>query len=86
MSERAVKEPNMGTAHYSETLYSSLCLSVFIFNISTYLTFKRPGWYLNFNARFMRNILFEQKKIKYHKINGTLWKRKQIMQHVLKML
>jgi hypothetical protein len=29
-----------------------------------WLTFKRPGWYVNFSAWFMINILFEQKKIK----------------------
>jgi hypothetical protein len=27
------------------------------------LTFKQPGWYLNFSAWFMQNVLFEQKKI-----------------------
>jgi hypothetical protein len=31
------------------------------------------GGYLKFNAQFMKNILFEQKKIKLLK-NSTLWK------------
>jgi hypothetical protein len=28
------------------------------------LTFKRMGWYLNFSAQFMKNLLFEQKNMK----------------------
>ena len=28
----------------------------------TNFTFKLPGWYLNCSVRFMKNILFEQKK------------------------
>jgi len=47
------------------------------------LTFKQPGWYLNFISWFFKNVLFEQKKIDYE-IN-ILWKIKWIMHHVLKM-
>ena len=28
------------------------------------LTSKQPGWYLNFISWFMKNVLFEQKKIR----------------------
>ena len=28
------------------------------------LTFEELAWYLNFSAQFMKNILFEQKKVK----------------------
>jgi hypothetical protein len=29
------------------------------------LTFKQVGWYMNFSAQFIKNILFDQKKIKF---------------------
>jgi hypothetical protein len=47
-------------------------------------TFKRLGWNLHFSAWFMKNVLYEQKKIKLRN-NQHLWKIKEIMQHVLKM-
>jgi hypothetical protein len=39
------------------------------------LTFKQLGWYLNFSAWFMENVLFEQKMVKYE-INCILWEMK----------
>jgi hypothetical protein len=43
------------------------------------------GGYLNFSARFMKNVLFEHKKIKFwnkwHYVNNET----EIMEHVLKM-
>jgi hypothetical protein len=39
------------------------------------LTFKSQNWYENFSAQFMKNVLSEQKKIKYD-IKGILWKIK----------
>jgi hypothetical protein len=37
-----------------------------------HLTFNQCGWYLNFSTWFMKNALFEQKKIK-------LWKKQHFV-------
>jgi hypothetical protein len=43
------------------------------------------GWYLNFIAWFMQNILFEQRKIKLRIKLLFVENKMEIMQHVLKM-
>jgi len=42
------------------------------FNVCS-LTFKWMGWYLNFSAQFMKNVLFEQKNIK-------LWNKRHFVE------
>jgi hypothetical protein len=60
-------------------------VSVFIYPKDKFhtLIFEPLGGYLNFSAWFLKNILFEQKKVNYE-INGILWKIKHSMQHLLK--
>ena len=43
------------------------------------LTFKQLGWYLDCHALFMKNILFEQKKIK-------LWNKQHYIGNLMELI
>jgi hypothetical protein len=45
----------------------------------------KPCWYLNFKAWFMKNVLFEQQKIKLRNKQHFVKNKTEIMQHALKM-
>ena len=49
------------------------------------LIFIQPGWYLNISARFMSNVLFENKNIKLWNKWHFVEIKTGIIQHVLKM-
>jgi hypothetical protein len=50
-----------------------------------YLTFKWQGLCLNFSSWFIKNVLFEQKKIKLWSKQNFVENKTEIMQHILKM-
>jgi hypothetical protein len=62
-----------------------LSTQVCVCHSSSHLTFKQPGWYLNCSLWFMKNVLFEQKKIKLWNKQHLVGNETEIMQHVLKM-
>jgi hypothetical protein len=49
------------------------------------LTFKQLGWYLNISTWLMKNVLFEQKKVKLWNKQYFVENKREMMQHVLKM-
>jgi hypothetical protein len=50
--------------------------------MSQTLTFKRPNWYLIFTTQFVKNVLFEQKKIKLRNRQHFVKNKMEITQNV----
>jgi hypothetical protein len=62
-SGRKFRSPNFTFTHYEPMALPCSCHKNVILH-DFMLTFKQPGWYLNFSEWFMKNVLFEQKKKK----------------------